>query len=441
MGSKGKNTLSIRKKDLSQNQKTPGLGTKELRFLHEATAGDTTITLSSLTTPPTALSGGFLQPTSSDLLGTGIKFFRNNLILTNGSGQIMRDHIDYQIADSGTINLATPALAGEVFEGKLKKSIEGPRVVDASTETTTGTLLTGETDFTLNFVYRPNANSSQQLGEISVALDGFPLFRTEDNVAPGPSVEGEYQEVDNGAGSSTVIRFESAGVDRNIRVHAIGALVERTNDSQQAVIESLAGQLDVIIPDLALAVGNPESKYQSAPNDVNLKQFGDQVNTNRRDILLKQDILKVAYLSQVETSGTGGGSSTAATYVKRTLNTEVDPDGIVSIASSVISFASTGEYVIEIHTHCDTGGGNSRTRLRNTTAGSTAIQGMSADLNSGIVSSGRVDAFGRITVATQTDDYEIQTIVSSSRGAAGMGPPISLGGDEVHVTMKITKLS
>jgi hypothetical protein len=198
-------------------------------------------------------------------------------MLTHGEGKTLRDHIDYQIANSGTINLSIPALAGEIFEGKLKKSIEGPRVVDASTETTTGTLLAGETDFVLNFVYTPNANPSQQLGDISVAVDGIETFRTEDNVAPGIGVEGEYQEVDNGAGSSVIVRFEAVGIDRNIRVHSIGALVERTNDSQQAVLESIAGQLDVIIPDLALATGNPESKYQSAPNDVNLKQFNDTV--------------------------------------------------------------------------------------------------------------------------------------------------------------------
>jgi hypothetical protein len=271
---KGQNSLSIRKKDLPKNQKSTGLGSKELRFLHEATAGDTTINLSALVTPSSA--SGFLQPSAGDLLEVGMKFFRNNLILTNGAGKVMRDHIDYQVADSGAINLTVAALAGEVFEGKLKKSIEGPAVVDGSPLVVTGELAIGATDFNVGTPFKVGEYLNSQHGSVLVHVDSQLAYRNENN---DPSGDGDYYEVAASAGLGTIIRFNTPDLSkaRNISVTSIGTLVNRPQGSQDAVIESLAGQLDIVIPDLALTTGNPESKYQGAPNNVDLKVFGDRV--------------------------------------------------------------------------------------------------------------------------------------------------------------------
>lgn len=43
------------------------------------------------------------------------------------------------------------------------------------------------------------------------------------------------------------------------------------------MIERLQGQIDQMVPVLAAAAGVPESTFQTGPNDVDLKQFGDKV--------------------------------------------------------------------------------------------------------------------------------------------------------------------
>ena len=56
-------------------------------------------------------------------------------------------------------------------------------------------------------------------------------------------------------------------------------------------------------------------------------------------LVVVEELLKLAILSDVKSSGTAGGSFTSGSWVDRTLNTEVDPESFVTFSSSNDYFA------------------------------------------------------------------------------------------------------
>ena len=280
----GTGSLSLRKVDL-EGSKPIAIAFKKLVFATQATAGDTGITLTALTTPTQMSSTGFVQPTAAELASAQILYFRKNLkIISSVRGELM-DFLSYSCASNSRINFnGFTALANEIFIGIIDHSPStGLNVVDAAPLVSTGTLTAGLQDYNTSTAFEVNKYPTVQLGNVLVYVDGVLQHRNTGNVTAVPSADGNYQEIDNGSGLGTVIRFNTiTAYNRNIIVVSNGLLVNRPNDSRDQALESLAGQIDKMIPDLAAATGNPTTTYQGAPNNVDIKSFGDSVNKLQR---------------------------------------------------------------------------------------------------------------------------------------------------------------
>jgi len=146
---------------------------------------------------------------------------------------------------------------------------------------------------------------------------------------------------------------------------------------------------------------------------------------------------RVAYLSDVKSSGTAGGSSVTG-YQTRTLNTLSDPTGIVSSLASNQFSLPAGVYEIvassparQSDTH--------RIRLRNITDSVTSLLGSSELAGSAIVSQTNSILTGQITL-TSTKTFEIQHQINTAKATDGLGAAGTSGESEVYTQVKITKI-
>lgn len=267
-----KNAKSIRKKDVKES-KALANGFTKLVFAHKASAGETGIDLGSLVVPTEMTTLGFTNPTPSRLLEARMFQFKDNLeVQSSSKGQLMQS-LSYTIGSNSRINFqGFTAEEGEIFIGVLDSNpISGIQVIDAKQPVVEGDLADGVTDFAIGF-------STSIVDEILVFRNGLEQKRNTNNSSS--VLDGNYYVVDSGSGYGNVVRFNVApsGADDYIKVTAIGGVVESPTNSTWDELEKVQGQIDAMIPDLAQAAGNPETDYQSAPNNVDLKQFGDIVH-------------------------------------------------------------------------------------------------------------------------------------------------------------------
>ena len=144
----------------------------------------------------------------------------------------------------------------------------------------------------------------------------------------------------------------------------------------------------------------------------------------------------VAIFNETQASGTNGGTATSGSFVKRTLNTTI-VNGITgcSIASSVITLPA-GTYVVQgFGTVFDVT--TYKSRLRNTTDSTTAIQGTSGFCSSS--NYGYAAVIGRFVI-TASKNFELQTQVGQTVATNGYGAGTAMG-DEVYSTIIITKVA
>jgi hypothetical protein len=273
----GKNTLSLRKKDVNE-QRSIAVGFKKLVFAHKASLGATGIDLGSLTTPTEMSSLGFVNASTADMLAANLMFYKKNLTLTSSSRNLLMQDLSYTIKSNSRIEFqGFTALEGEIFIGVIDASARtGNNIVDARPIGVTGTLGIGVTDFNVGQPFRVNHNPNTQIGEVIVFRNGVQQFRNVGNTVSG---EGNYYEVLAGNGLGVIVRFNNApsGEADSIMVISNGLIAERPDGSMMATIENLAGQLDQVIPTVAALAGQPETNFQAAPNNVDLKAFGDRV--------------------------------------------------------------------------------------------------------------------------------------------------------------------
>ena len=281
MSNNAKAVKSIRKTDLV-SQKTPFVAFKAFSFAHEATAGQTVISLSALTVPTSYASRGFVQPSASDLSAANLLLYRRNLRLQSTLRGVLMEYDAYDVTGSMTIRLNFPAEAGEIFIGVISDvSKTGVQVIDGQSLVSTGVLGANASDYVVGQSFALNKYSTKQVGDVLVFLDGQLMYRNVGNATASVSADGNYQEIDAGSGLSNTIRFNI--VDpvnaRPITVLSNGMLAERPEGSLRAEIETLAGQNDSIIETLAVVAGVPTTNFRSAPNSVDLQTFGQRLIT------------------------------------------------------------------------------------------------------------------------------------------------------------------
>ena len=327
----GKGSLSLKKKDVAE-QKSIALGFKKVRFAHKATFGDTGINLTSLVTPTEMSTYGFVNPSVGTLSTAQLNFFRNNLKLVSSFRGQLIDQLSYIVSSSTQINFVDfTAEDGEIFTGTLDEApATSLSVVDGRTIVASGILLAGQTDFNIGTPITINQNPSQQIGAVMVYVDRGLQFRKVGNTTTG---DGDYIEVPVAGGLGSLIRFNTSGVDRFITVVSNGVVAERPDGSMMAAIERVQGQVDAMVPTLATVAGVPTTTFQTAPNSVDLKQFGDQVISNTASIAA--DSTRITTLEGKQTANfrldTGNGVGSTGTFIRRFSGVrESNSNGIVS---------------------------------------------------------------------------------------------------------------
>jgi len=288
-----RNAKSIRKKDVKES-KALANGFTKLVFAHKATAGETGINLGSLVVPPEMSALGFTNPSSSRLLDARIFQFKDNIELQSSSKNTLMQSLSYRVASNSRLNFeGFTAEEGEIFIGVIDSNpISGIQVIDAKQGVALGDLAVDATDFAIGF------STSTFNDEIVVFKNGLEQRRNTNNSSS--VLDGNYFVVPatTGSGFGSVVRFNVSPTvsDDYIKVAALGGVVESPTNSTWDELEKVQGQIDAMIPDLAQATGNPETDYQAAPNNVDLKAFGDRVLTNENDIAALQGNINVPYL-------------------------------------------------------------------------------------------------------------------------------------------------
>ena len=284
----GKNGIFYSKKDL-QSQKTPAIGFKKIKAMHEAVAGDTIIDLNALTLP--SITPGFVNPSASDIAAARLIFNEKNLTVVSSLSGVL-DWDSYSIPSNTTIRLKEAAEDKELFSIVIDPVVKtGLKTVDANPVVVTGELAIAATEFIVGSPFDVNKYNTQQQGSILVFLDGQLVARNVANAVNAPGADGDYHEVDNGGGIGTIIRFNnSSGSVRSVMVISNGLAFTSPDDSYQAVTESIASQVDAMIPTLAALAGVPTTDFQSGANYQDLAAFGNRmlvIETNFNLLLQK----------------------------------------------------------------------------------------------------------------------------------------------------------
>lgn len=283
----GKKNSTLKKEQVKES-KLLSTGVKAIKFWHEAQSdGETSIPFGSLVLPSDISSNGLSNPTPTEILAANLALFHTNVEVHSSLNQKLMEGLAYVVRNNQIkfIN-GYESVEGEIFAVVYKNDvITGTNVVDARPLTATGVLTAGNTDFNVGEAFKTNAFPSDQLGEVLVFVDGLAQFRNTGNATAAPAADGNYEEVHSTNGFGTIIRFnDTFGTDKNIQVISRSLIAERPDISMMQLIENLGGQLDSVIETVADLAGVDESEFQANPNQVDLKAFGSQVNSNTVNI-------------------------------------------------------------------------------------------------------------------------------------------------------------
>ena len=147
---------------------------------------------------------------------------------------------------------------------------------------------------------------------------------------------------------------------------------------------------------------------------------------------------KVAILSHVTAHDVGGGDLTSGAFRTRPLNTEVDPDSIVTLSSNQFTLAA-GTYIIDWT--CDGYSVDHHvSQIYDITNSATLILG-SASYAKSTVNVANVTYGHHVFTITSTTTYELQHQCSTTKASNGMGNVTNMSGiNSTHAFLKITKV-
>lgn len=283
----GKTELSFRKKKSSESSANTATISKDVFFAHQTVGGETSIDLNSLIVPSTM--SGFSNPTIVEIKSANVKKNQNNLVVISSAKGALQANADYFVATVDKINLNFAAAANEVFTFQLRATEAISEVVSGSTYVCTGTLSAGSVDVPLGQAFKINENSSEQLGEFMVLIDGVQQFRNVNNATAALGEDGNYEEVSGGgAGLTNLVRFNepfSLIEDVAVTIVSLGPILDSNYTGANQRVESLEGKIDQMIPTLAGLAGVPETDFQATPTNVDLKAFANKLYQACKDIV------------------------------------------------------------------------------------------------------------------------------------------------------------
>jgi hypothetical protein len=147
--------------------------------------------------------------------------------------------------------------------------------------------------------------------------------------------------------------------------------------------------------------------------------------------------IKAALVYDSKSTTTDGGSASATTWNQRDLNTEVDPDSIVSISSNQFT-PIAGTYMIWAEAPANEVTYN-RIRLYNVTDTSVVKEGLNAYANTSNPTTTIATLFYVFT-ANGTDAYRIDHYTTSAKATTGLGAAVSDGSAETYTQVALLRL-
>jgi hypothetical protein len=176
-----------------------------------------------------------------------------------------------------------------------------------------------------------------------------------------------------------------------------------------------------------------DSSLTIASNNISTTLEIEKINDPSTFLILP----KIAYLKDVKSNTTQGGTCTSGSFITRTLNTEEDPFNIVTLSSNQFTL-QPGTYVVEAEGMTGVVDG-SKMRIRNITDSTTAISGINqySTSSAGVATIGTAN--GYITLTAQKT-FELQHRCATTKATDGLGAALSFSETEVYATVKIQKL-
>ena len=159
--------------------------------------------------------------------------------------------------------------------------------------------------------------------------------------------------------------------------------------------------------------------------------------------------IKVAIISEQQSSGTNGGEFSSGSWVDRTLNTEVDPQSIVTFSSSNNYFAlEAGSYKINwsAPAHAVDSHQTKLVYADNTSfTSSSEILGTSEACHDPILEGSnniQTRSFGETVITiTETTYFKVQHRCTDTKSNTGFGVPSNFGVNEVYTQISVQDLS
>lgn len=280
-----KSGISLYKQE-NANERTPAVAFSNLQFAHKAAAGETLIDFNSLTQPDPS-EWAYANPSAAQLTAAEIQTTQKNVLLFSQARGWLAPGASFKVTSNNTIVFTESfgeTLEDEVFVGYLLNVARtGTLVADTDFILVTGTLSAGSTDINVGKSFPANYNPNEQVGWVGLSIDGQQLRRNVGNATASPTASGDYEEVDNGTGNSTLLRLnETFSEDVTWIVFSTAVATIRPDGSVKDEVERQAGVIDTIVETVAVLAGVPEANFQAVPTQPVLKQFGDDLLAVKR---------------------------------------------------------------------------------------------------------------------------------------------------------------
>jgi len=273
----------------------------------------------------------------------------------------------------------------------------------------------------------------------SMNIDGFRVFARAYNVASTTANPARVDiKIGKGLKGKSLELYKSAG---KVTAGSLDVVLRGTAIQHGVSFKDYNEVTGILTVDCGYAWDSSVTSNTLLFNDATAQTSGYlTINASTTPSIAALPILqpRIAYLSDVKANGTAGGSSSAATTHTRTLNTIVDPTGIVTSLTANQFILPAGTYDIFATAPALSSNGH-KIRLRNITDSTNSIIG-SSELTDSVVTVQTISNLsGQITInASKT--FELQHYIATARAINGLGGQVGNGDVETFAQVKITKV-
>ena len=270
------NNLAIQKQNLL-NQKLGNTNYSNLEFTHVSSGGEKVINFNSLVQDPDSTTlEGFSNPLPSQLIGAKITENRGNVFLHSSARGPLQRFTQYYIRENNQIRLTYETEENEIITGMINNVIRTtPEIIDVKKISMTAQIVEGQTIINVGEEYNVNANPTMQIGDLIV-------HRWQGTETPKLLVRCEGNDIANDGnyieeGTTIVLKEGGRLGGENIVIVSPNCIPTKPVDGFKQDLETLGGQVDAIAEWIQDVHGLTTNPFQVAPNQVDLRSFGQKV--------------------------------------------------------------------------------------------------------------------------------------------------------------------